>query len=220
MNLNWPRVFLLVLMQSLFFYTASAQSKFDLCFRGLLADIEGEKIPEEHFDLKVQVSKVSAYEILYEFNTATYTDSGGWFGFIIPRMSQFLMEGNELSHPVEIRMEILPNKDTKWVREGEDFMVSYSLKPGSDDAENKLIMTRMEGSELEGHSEEHLCAFKDLDPFAYLLGGFLITDEPPFKNQSLLDLQQWLSPDQEDEEGETSRGVKGGFPSGGYYKKK
>jgi hypothetical protein len=193
---------------------------FDLCFRGLLADIEGEKIPEEHFDLRIQVSKASAYEIVYEYHTASYTDSGGWFGFIIPRMSQLLMEGDKVLHPVDLRMEILPNKDTKWMKEGEDFMVSYSLKPGSNDAENKLTITRMEGSKLEVYTEEHLYAFKDLEPFAYLLGGFLITDEPPFKDQSLLDLQQWLSPEQEEKEGDASRGVKGGFPSGGYYKKK
>ncbi len=63
-------------------------------------------------------------------------------------------------------------------------------------------------------------AFKDQDPFGYLLGGFLITDQPPLKPESTGDLQQWLSPENQDAEGGTSRGVKGAFPKGGYQKKK
>jgi hypothetical protein len=69
------------------------------------------------------------------------------------------------------------------------------------------------------HSEEHLFAFKDLYPFAYLTGGFLMTDTPPISAQSLADLREWLTPDALDENDDTSRGVKGGFPVGGYHKK-
>jgi len=77
----------------------------------------------------------------------------------------------------------------------------------------------MEGSELVVHTENHLFAFKDQYPFAYLTGGFLITDKPPVSTQSISDLQQWLLPVDQDEDGAPSRGVKGGFPAGGYYKK-
>jgi len=220
MHLKLSRILLLLLVQFFLITPASAQSIFDLCFRGKLADIEGKEIKEEHFDLKVQITRVTAYETLYEFRTSSYSDSGGWFGFIIPGVSQFFMDETDSLHPVVIIMEILPNKETEWMREGEDFMVSYTLKPTVDSTGIQLMMTRMEGSKLEVHSEDHLFAFKDLDPFAYLLGGFLITDEPPFSDQSPLDLQQWLTPESGDEDGGVSRGVKGGFPSGGYYKKK
>ncbi|MEN8204344.1 MAG: hypothetical protein ABFS28_17245, partial [Bacteroidota bacterium] len=178
------------------------------------------EISDENFDLKVQITRISANEVLYEMKTSSSSDEGGWFGFNIPNMSQFLMEEGELKYPVEIKMEILPNDSTKWMREGEDFMVSYTLKPYADSVDNQLMMTRMEGSTLVVHSDKHLYAFKDLDPFAYLLGGFLITVPPPYIDSMLIDLKQWLSPDPEDEQGGASRGVKGGFPSGGYYKKK
>lgn len=99
-------------------------------------------------------------------------------------------------------------------------MVSYNLKPGQDKIDTQLIMTRLEGSTLLKHTEDHLFAFKDLDPFSYLLGGFLITDHPPLSDQSINDLKQWLSPEDQDIEGGVSRGVKGSFPSGGYKRKK
>ena len=78
----------------------------------------------------------------------------------------------------------------------------------------------MEGTELDSYSEDHLYAFKDQYPFAYLTGGFLMTDQPPVTEQSIADLKQWLLPDDQNEDGTLSRGVKGGFPAGGYYKKK
>jgi hypothetical protein len=220
MHLNQPRILLLLFALCVVFPPASAQASFELCFRGKLADIEGEHISQEHFDLKVQISKKHASEILYAFRTSTYSDEDGWFGFVIPALSGYLPDGNEHMQPLNISLEILPNKDTEWMREGDDFLVSYTLKPYPDSAGSTFVMMRMEGSELQVHSEEHLYAFKDLDPFAYLLGGFLITDHPPLSDQNLMDLQQWLSPDPAGEEGETSRGVKGSFPSGGYYKKK
>jgi len=219
-NLNWPKILPLLLLNILLIAPASAQSMFDLSFQGKLADIQGKEISNEHFDLAVQICRESAYEVLYEIKTSTSSDEGGWFGFIIPNMSQFLMEEGELKHPVEIRLEILPNAETKWMREGEDFMLSYTLKPYADSADYQLMMTRMEGSKLIMYSENHLYAFKDQDPFAYLLGGFLITNQPAFSDSMLLELKQWLSPLPGDEQGGASRGVKGGFPSGGYYKKK
>lgn len=220
MNLNRSGIVLLLLSQTLFASPASAQSIFDLCFRGKLADIEGKEISAEHFDLKVQINRVAANEVFYEFKTASYSDKGGWFGFTIPKLSTYLLVEEQISQPVEIKIEILPNKDTEWLKDGEDFMVTYTLTPPLDSSFNQSVMSRMEGSVLEVHSEAHLQAFKDLDPFAYLLGGFLLTDEPPISDQSQLDLQRWLSPESDEDEGGASRGVKGGFPSGGYYKKK
>jgi hypothetical protein len=220
MHLNLSKFGPLLLLLFLVFSPGSAQPAFELCFRGKMADIEGNSISQEHFNLKVQLSREHASEILYEFRTASYTDEEGWFGFIIPRLPSFLPEESEKMQPLDLTLEILPNKDTKWLEKGDDFLVTYTLRPNPGEDSLQLTMTRMEGSTLQMHSETHLFAFKDQDPFAYLLGGFLITDSPPLTDQSLLDLQLWLSPDSSDEEGGASRGVKGGFPSGGYYKKK
>lgn len=220
MNINLPKFGLLLLLPFLFVAAGIAQPAFELCFRGKMADIEGQNISLEHFDLKVQISKMHASEILYEFRTASYSDEDGWFGFIIPRLPSFIQEGENNLQPLDITLEILPNKDTKWMQEGDDFLVTYTLRPNPDADSLQLTMTRMEGSKLQVHTEKHLFAFRDQDPFAYLLGGFLITDDPPLKEQSFLDLQLWLSPEPGGEEGGASRGVKGGFPSGGYYKKK
>jgi len=219
MMLNRPRLIQLLLLNIILISSVSAQSGFDLYFQGKLADIQGKEISNEAFDLAVQISRESDYTILYEIKTSASTDEQGWFGFTIPNMSQFLIEGGELALPVEIKMEILPNEQTNWMREGEGFMVSYTLSPFNDSTGNQLIMKRMEGSSLISHTEDHLYAFKDMDPFAYLLGGFLLSDHPPYRDQSLIDLQQWLLPESEDDGG-VSRGVKGGFPTGGYYKKK
>jgi len=220
MNLNRLNLLALILIQLLLIIPASSQSIFDLYFQGRLADIQGKAIGNEQFDLAVKIIKKTNYKILYEINTSSSSDENGWFSFAIPNMSHFLLEEGEPTHSVEIKMEILPNESTKWMQEGEDFMVTYTLQPYRDSADNQLMMTRMEGSKLVKHSEDHLIAFKDRDPFAYLLGGFLIIDQAPSRDSSLLDLQQWLTPESGEEDGGVSRGVKGGFPSGGYYKKK
>lgn len=220
MKLNLPKVLSLLLLNLFLLSPASAQSVFDLCFQGKLADINGKEISNEHFDLAVQISRELDYKVLYEIKTSTSSDEGGWFGFSIPTISQFLMDDGELKHSVEIRLELVPNAETKWMKKGEDFMLSYTLKPYTDNTDYQLIMTRMEGSKLVMYSEDHLYAFKDQDPFAYLLGGFIITDQPAFSDTMLIYHKQWLSPVPGDEQGGASRGVKGGFPSGGYYKKK
>lgn len=220
MNLSSPKIVLYVLLNLLLVTPLFAQSLFDLSFQGKLADIENKVIGNEDFDLIVQVTRQSGPEVLYEIKTSLASDENGWFGYTIPKISHFLMDGGEISNLVDIKMEILPNEKTKWMRKGEDFMVSYTLKAFRDSVDYQLMMTRMEGSKLVMHSEEHLFAFKDIDPFGYLLGGFLISDEPPISDQSLLDLQQWLIPEASEETPQPSRGVKGDFPKGGYQKKK
>jgi hypothetical protein len=81
-----------------------------------------------------------------------------------------------------------------------------------------LKMARMEGSELSVHQEDNLYAFKDEYPFGYLTGGFLLTDSPPVNETSKDDLRHWIIPDPT-ESGAATRGVKGGFPQGGYRKR-
>ncbi len=220
MNLKKKKLFLIEAILIATLGTVLGQSAYDLNFQGMLADIQGNNIKNEQFDLSVQLKPESGQEILFEFNSSISTDENGWFGFTISEISRYLLKGGEISETLVIRLEFLPNAGTKWMRKGDDFMVTYTLAPSKDDNSTQLKITRMEGTELVAHTEDHLYAFKDLYPFAYLTGGFVMTDQPPVSEQTIAEFQQWVSPDNQNEEGAASRGVKGGFPAGGYYKKK
>ncbi len=220
MNLKKKKLFLLLASLIVAIGTSLGQPAYDLNFQGMLADIQGKSISNESFNLLVQLKSESGKEVLFEFNSSTKSDEDGWFGFTISEISQFLLKSGEISETLVVRMEFLPNDYTKWIRTGDDFMVTYTLSPTLVDDVKQLKITRMEGSELVIHSEDHLFAFKDQYPFAYLTGGFLVTDQPPVSEESIADLKHWLSPDDQENTGATSRGVKGGFPTGGYYKKK
>lgn len=195
-----------------------AQTNIDLCFTGVLADIQNKRIADEQFDFSLKLLSEPG-DLLWEEKSAVETDNEGWFDFSIEQISKFLVKEGQITETVVIRMEFFPNENTKWMRKGDDFMVSYTLKPSVVNNSIHITMTRMEGSELMMHSEDHLYAFKDNYPFAYLTGGFLLTDNPPVNKNSKEDLKQWLSPEQHMEDGAASRGVKGGFPAGGYRKK-
>lgn len=197
----------------------SGQAVYDLNFQGLLNDIEGNRIADESFDLSVQVKQTSGSEVFFEFSSTTQSNAEGWFGFNISEISRFLNTNEPFAEPVLIHMELLPNESTKWIIQGEKFELSYILSSKQSGENQEIEMTRMEGSLLVAHYEDHLHAFKDQYPFAYLTGGFLLTDQPPLNKDVIEDLKQWIQP-QESEEGSESRGVKGGFPTGGYYKKK
>ncbi|MCP4311406.1 MAG: hypothetical protein GY790_09105 [Bacteroidetes bacterium] len=201
------------------FMPAFAQPSIELNFQGLLTDAAGEKITSEAFDFTVKlISSDPGKTELWSHSDATYTDEYGWLTFSIPEISQHLNIDGNLNNPVVIRLEILPNSKTTWMRKGEDFMVTYTITPSTKDEVIYLKMSRMEGSELTVHNEEHLYAFKDEYPFAYLTGGFLLTDAPPLNDNAIDDLKQWISPEP-DENGSATRGVKGGFPKGGYRKR-
>ena len=219
MNLKKKKLFLLSALIFAALGTTLGQSAYDLNFQGMLADIEGKSISNEPFELSVQLKTESGQEVLFEFNSSTKTNEEGWFGFTISEISRYLLKDGEISETIVIWMEFLPNENTKWIRNGDDFMVTYTLAPTLVDNSKQLKITRMEGTELMIHSEDHLYVFIDQYPFAYLTGGFLVTDEPPISRQSIADLQHWMVPNDQDEKGAGSRGVKGGFPSGGYYKK-
>ena len=220
MTLIKRKISTVLLAQLLILASASGQHIYEMNFAGKLADIQGKAISNEAFNLSVQLTREGDHNILFEIDTTTSSDDEGWFEYTISEISQYLLQEDGHTHPLVLKMELLPNEKTKWMKEGEDFMVFYTLKPMQGSINNQLIMTRLEGSTLLKHTEDHLLAFKDLDPFSYLLGGFLITDHPPMSDQSISDLKQWLSPEDQDIEGGASRGVKGSFPSGGYKHKK
>jgi hypothetical protein len=220
MNLNRGKINLLIVLVFSAIGPLLGQAVYDLNFQGVLTDMEGNRIANESFNLSVELKQESGSETLFEFSSATKTGPEGWFGFNISEISRFLKEGEPFSDPVLIKMEFLPNSTTTWIKQGEEFELSYNLVSKQIEQTYALEMARMEGSKLTVHSEEHLHAFKDEYPFAYLTGGFLLTDQPPLSNELISDLKLWILPQESEDEGEASRGVKGGFPTGGYYRKK
>ena len=220
MTLKKKLICLLSILLGCTFGTATGQAVYDLNFQGLLSDIDGQRVANESFDLKVELLRASGSETIFDFSSVAQSDQEGWFGFNISEISRFLNEDEPFSEPLLIKMEFTPNSNTKWIKAGEDFVLSYTLKSSPEGAETALEMIRMEGSKLQVHAEDHLHAFKDEYPFAYLTGGFLLSDQSPIDQELIADLKRWIVPDESDEEGAASRGVKGGFPTGGYYRKK
>jgi len=212
---------LLLIAAALFTMLASGftQPSIELIFQGRLTDARGEKISGETFELSVKlISSDPGKTELWSRNETSISDENGWINFSIPDISSYIDGGNETKNPIVIRMEFLPNNKTTWLQQGEDFMVTYTLTPTMKDDVLYLKMSRMEGSELTVHLEDHLYAFKDEYPFAYLTGGFLLTDTPPLNKNSIDDLKAWVFPVSIDNES-TTRGVKGSFPKGGYRKR-
>jgi len=210
----------LIAMVSLFIIaiSASGQPAIEMNFQGMLTNGEGNAIPNEHFDLNVKLLSARQGEPeQWSRTSASQTDENGWFSFSIPDVSSYLTGEDESNNPVVISLEFLPNDMTSWLKKGQDFMVSYTLTPTLKDDAIYLKMSRMEGSELTDLLQGNLYMFKDDYPFAYLTGGFLLSDAPPIDEESTEGLRQWISPDPE---AGTSRGVKGGFPKAGYSRKR
>ena len=220
MNLKKPKRMLVIALFFSALCPVAGQLVYDLDFQGVLHDIDGNRIANESFDLHVQLKKPSGPDIWFEFSSVIHSGPEGWFGFHISEISRYLKQEVPFSDPVLIRLEILPNNETKWIEKGGDFELSYTLSCQQDGANKEMEMTRMEGSQLVVHSEDHFHAFKDSYPFGYITGGFLLSDQRPVSQELINDLKQWILPESSEEEGAASRGVKGGFPTGGYYRKK
>ena len=219
MNLRKKQITLIIAALFTLGLTVAGQPAIELNFQGVLTDGGGMKISDEPFDFTVKLMSAEPGKTeLWSHKSSVQTNEEGWFNFSVPDISKYIMKDDAIQESLVIRLEFLPNDKTKWMRKGEDFMVSYTLIPTMRDNLMYLKMSRMEGSELTIHHEDHLYAFKDEYPFAYLTGGFLLTDSPPLNQNSVDDLQQWISPDPT-ESGASTRGVKGGFPQGGYRKR-
>ncbi len=203
----------------MFAFQAFGQPTIELNFQGMLTDAQGEKIANESFNFTVKlISPDPSNTELWSHAETTTTDENGWLGFSIPEVSQHLFMADDIKKAVVIRLEFLPNSLSTWLGQQEDFMVTYTLTPTMKDDAIYLKISRMEGSELTVYLEDHLYAFKDEYPFAYLTGGFLLTDAPPLSENSIDDLKQWILPDLTESESAT-RGVRGSFPKGGYRKR-
>lgn len=199
--------------------TTSGQASIELNFQGLLTGTSGEKLTNESFEFTAKlISSEPGNSVLWNYSSTTTTDEDGWLTFSIPEISQYLNMEEEDRNSIVISLEFTPNSNTKWLSQGENFLVTYALIPSMKDETIYLKMSRMDSSELTVHLEDHLYAFKDDYPYAYLTSGFLLTDSPPLTKSSLDDLRQWISPDSSEND-PASRGVKGGFPKGGYHKR-
>jgi hypothetical protein len=220
MHLKKQMIFL-VTLASLFMMAdpVSGQPPIEMNFQGRLTDAAGDPISNEPFDLTVKLMSAQQGETeLWSSKMATETDEEGWFSFTVPEISSYLMTEDEIKNALVISLEFLPNENTSWLKQEQDFMVTYTLTPSLKDDAIYLKMTRMEGSELTFLLDENLYMFKDDYPFAYLTGGFLLTDAPPLNDESVVDLKAWIVPDPD--QGSSTRGVKGGFPKAGYSRKR
>jgi hypothetical protein len=219
MNLIRNKFFALGSLILMVMIPLSGQSDYHLYFQGQLNDIEGAHISNDQFNLRVNLKNKAGQEIKSGAAFANSTDQDGWFGFVIKEISGYMLKDGNLVLPVVIVLEFSPNEHTNWIGENEDFMVSYTLSPILRDNHMELEITRLEGSSLMAQSEEQIYIFKDQLPFAYLTGGFLITTHDPVDEELIADLKTWITPTEEEPDA-ASRGVKGGFPTGGYHKKK
>lgn len=199
--------------------TVSGQPSIEMNFQGMLTDSNGEAISDEQFNLTVKLMSATQGETeLWSNASKMETNDQGWFSFTVPEISPYLMEDEEIKGSLVISLEFYPTDQTTWMKNGQDFMVSYTLTPTLRNEAIYLKMTRMEGSELTFHLQENLYSFKDEYPFAYLTGGFLLTDAPPLEEQIVDEFRNWIVPDEE--AGSSTRGVKGGFPKAGYSRKR
>ena len=108
--------------------TVFGQAAIDLNFQGLLTDIQGEKMAVNNFDFTVKlISSESGKSELWSYSGAISTDEDGWFSFSIPEISRYLDLKGDDKNSVVIRLEFLPNTNTKWLKQGEDFLVTYTL---------------------------------------------------------------------------------------------
>ncbi len=108
----------------------AAQPAIELNFQGILTDGEGHEISQEQFDFNVKlITAEPGRTELWSHASSTQTNESGWFSFSVPDISQYLMKDGCLTEPVVIHMEFVPNANTRWMRQGEDFMVSYTLTP-------------------------------------------------------------------------------------------
>ena len=196
-----------------------AQPVIELRFQGLLTDGNGQRITGDSFEMTVKLTNAAPGQTeLWKESKRIQSDEDGWIAFTIPDVAPYIMNNGNPGEAVVISLECLPNNQTRWLGKGEDFMVSYTLTPSKKGNEIHLKMTRMEGSELTDHFQDNLSVFKDEYPFAYLTGGFLLSDTPPVNESYTEDLKEWIAPSGSDEKTAT-RGIRGGFVVGGNKKK-
>ncbi len=130
MNIKMKPIVLITAVLFTLITSAVCQPAIELNFQGVLTDGEGQKISNEQFDFTVKLMSAEPGKTeLWSQESTTHTDEEGWFSFSVPEISNYLMKDGEIKETIVIRLEFLPNEKTKWMRKGEDFMVSYTLSP-------------------------------------------------------------------------------------------
>ncbi len=186
-----------------------------LKFQGLLSDFHKDPIANESFSLSIELIPAKSPTAVWSNTIACSSSETGWFGFDIENMEKWLSE--EQGHDIKMVLLFRATEPTGWIKEGEDFELSYTFKASQSAGLNAIVITRTDGAELIKHGEDDFAAFKDSYPFGYITGGFMLSQVPLDQERANADLREWIIPGKSPEG--PSRAVKGGFHSGGYRKR-
>lgn len=216
MNTFFRRVCSLAVMLTMVVPHLFAQETLSLNYEGVLKDIEENTIQEDEFELIVNVLSVPDGKTLWEKTYQAKSDMEGWFGFEIEEFNSLFGTDNG-SASVEVHLGFFPMPDSRWIDQGSDFLVSYTIKRHQTEDSLVFEINRMEGSVLSFSQYNDVLFFQDTYPFAYLQGGFMIAmDNTEANLSSLRDIISGVAEGKE--KSARSRGLKGGFAVGGYRK--
>ena len=191
-----------------------SQGSLQLNFQGMMKDINENIIREDEFDLSVKVLEEPSGKTLWESKYSMKTDNNGWFGFEIDEFESFFK--GEQKEELTVHFGLFPTERSRWIEKDSDFMVTYTIKKVIRNDSLLFTITRLEGTELLFSQFEDVLFFNDSFPFAYLLGGFMLSVNTTDANLS--NLRSVISGDDPAPEEVRSRGMKGGFAVGGYRK--
>lgn len=207
---------LFLFLFSLWIPAIHAQDNISLHFQGVMKDIEENLIKNDKFKLTVNVLDAPAGTTLWEKSLQVTTDEEGWFGFGMEEFDRLFGDEQSGSAKVSVHLGLFPLPESKWIEQGNDFLVSYTITRIIGNDSILFTITRMEGSKLQTVQQEHLLFFSDSYPFAYLQGGFILTSDNTSENIEAL--QSIIKGDAAGSEAARSRGIKGSFAVGGYRK--
>jgi hypothetical protein len=205
---------LCLLFLSLNLLDIQAQGTIQLHFEGQMMNISQEAIKSDEFKLVIKIREGMSREAIYELRILKKTDQEGWFGFTIGDFHELLYK--DQASVLTVDLEFYPTPESHWIEQGEDFIVKYDLKKVIRNDSLLIEIERIEGSKgpkLEFFASGERLYFYDTYPFAYLQGGFAFTF---MELNDTGKLRSYISGENEVK----SRGIKGGFPVGGYRKNK
>ncbi|MBN1132763.1 MAG: hypothetical protein JXR52_05865 [Bacteroidales bacterium] len=187
-----------------------AQKFLQLNYQGILSAGD-ERIAQNPFNLNVKVLNQSGDRVLWKETFSLTTDSQGWFGFEINDFDRFFNPESNVSL-LSVKMELAPSVSSTW-KEG--LSVAYSITRLFENDSVFFKISRMDESELTFLEYQDALFYRDMYPFIYLQGGFMLSlDETP---DQLNSLRMSIEGDSAAAgEKVKSRGLKGGFAVGGY----
>lgn len=207
---------IIVILLSMGFNSLTAQGTLQLNFQGMLMKLEQGRedqiFSSDELELVVLLKEEPSGQTIKETKYSITTDKEGWFGFEIPDFQNIF--GNRTgTSEVTIQMELFPTAISRWASQGNDFMVTYTVKKVPRNDSLLFEITRIDRSILDFSQLDDVLLFTDNYPFLYLKGGFMLSVN--YTEENLVGLRYAIS----GAEVTKSRGIKGGFAVGGYQKK-